>query len=111
MYRSESSAAATIGQRLRDLVVDDALGDSFDDGGLADARIADQSWVVLRPPREDLDRLLDLVGPPDHRIEFALTRHVGQVAPVLIEGRGLARLARAAPGLDAADDSAAQLRV
>ena len=52
---------AAVRQGFRDLVVDDALGDAFDDRRLADAWIADQSRVVLRSPREDLDRLLDLV--------------------------------------------------
>ena len=102
---------APSGQRLRDLVVDDALRDPLDDRGLAHARIADQRGIVLRPPREDLDRLLDLVRPSDHRVELALAGHLGEVAAVLVERRRRARLPRAASGLDSADHGAAKLRV
>ena len=63
---------ALAGQRLGHLVVDDPLGDALDDGGLADAGLADQHRVVLRAAGQDLDRLLDLVGAADHRVELAL---------------------------------------
>ena len=53
-------------QRLGHIVVDDALREALDDGGLADARLANEARVVLRPPRQDLDRPPDLVVPPDH---------------------------------------------
>ena len=62
------------GKSLRHLVVDDALRDPLDDGRLAHAGVADQHGVVLRSPREDLDRLLDLVRAADHRVELALSR-------------------------------------
>ena len=102
---------ASVGQRLRNLVVDDALSNALDNRGLADAGIPDQRGIVLRPPRQDLDRLLDLVGASDDRIKLAFARHLRQVTAVLVECRGLTRLARAAAGLDTADDRAAQLRV
>jgi hypothetical protein len=102
---------AAIGERLWDLVVDDALGDALDDRGLADAGIADQSRIVLRPPRQDLDRLLDLVGTPDHRVELSLAGHLSQVAAVLVKRRRLAGLAGAAARFHPADDRPAQLRV
>ena len=100
------------GERLGNLVVHDALGDALDDRGLADAGVADQHRVVLRAPREDLDRLLDLVGPPDHRVELAL-------AGELRSGRGCTGRAswwcsaacRLALAIDAADDRAPQLGV
>ena len=47
-------------QLLRHIAADDALGQAFDDGGLADARLADQRRVVLGAPREDLHHALDL---------------------------------------------------
>ena len=37
-------------QRLGHVACDDALGESFDDGGLADAGLTDQDGVVLRTP-------------------------------------------------------------
>ena len=76
-----------IGQRLRHLVVDDPLRNALDDGGLADAGIADQGWVVLRPTREDLDRLLDLARPADHRIQLSLAGLDRQITPVLVKRR------------------------
>ena len=101
---------AAAGQRLRHLVVDDALRDALDDRGLADAGLAEQGRVVLRPPREDLDRLLDLVGAADHRVELALARLLGEVAAELLQPRRARLLTRSAR-VHAADDRAAQLRV
>src|SRR6266566_539545 len=81
------------GECLWDLVVDDSLRDPLDDRGLADAGIADQRRIVLRAAREDLDRLLDLVGAADHRVELALARLLGQIPAELVEGRRLRGLA------------------
>ena len=39
-------------EALRDVAADDPLGEALDDGGLADARLADQDRVVLRAPAE-----------------------------------------------------------
>ena len=50
---------------------DDALGEAFDDRGLADARLADQHRVVLGPPAEDLDDAADLLVAADDRVELA----------------------------------------
>ncbi len=38
---------ALVGQRLRDVTGDDALGEALGDGGLADAGLADEGRVVL----------------------------------------------------------------
>ena len=43
-------------QGFRHVSGDDALGQPLDDGGLADAGLADQHRVVLGPPRQHLDR-------------------------------------------------------
>ena len=101
---------APVRERLGNLVVDDPLGDALDDRGLADAGLAEQRRVVLRPAGQDLDRLLDLVGAADDRVELALARLLGQVAAELVERRRARCLARRA-GLDTADDGAAQLGV
>ena len=101
---------AVVRERLGDLVVDDPLRDPLDDRRLADARLAEQRGVVLRPAGEDLDRLVDLVGAADHGVELALARLCGQVAAELVELRRLRGLARRRR-LDAADDGAAELRV
>src|SRR2546430_3717914 len=54
-------------QRLGHFVVDDSLRDPLHDRGLAHAGVADQRGVVLRAPRENLDRLLDLVCTADRK--------------------------------------------
>ena len=64
----------------------------FDDGGLADARLADQHGVVLRAARQDLHHALDLGLAADDRVELALGGLLGQVAPELVEELGALRL-------------------
>ena len=59
-------------QHLGDVAVDDVLREAFDDGGLADARLAEQHGVVLRAAREDLHDALDLLAAADDRVELAL---------------------------------------
>src|SRR5205823_3088364 len=95
----------------------DPLGEPLDDGGLADAGLADQHRVVLRPARQDLHHALDLRLPPDDRVELALGRLLGQVAAELVEqlralrllaGGGAGLLAAARPG-EHADDLVADL--
>ncbi len=51
-----------VAQRVGDVVVDDLLGEAFDDGGLADARLADEHRVVLGAPAEDLHDPLESRG-------------------------------------------------
>ena len=76
---------AAVAQRVGDVARDDALGEALDDGGLADAGLADQHGVVLRAPREHLDHAADLVVAPDHRVELALLGGLGEVAAVGLE--------------------------
>ena len=64
----------------------DAAGEALDDGGLADAGLADQDRVVLRAAREDLDDAADLLVAADDRIDLAAAREVGQVARVALQG-------------------------
>ena len=72
-------------QALGHVAADDALGQAFDDGRLADARLADQHRIVLGAPRQHLDHAPDLFVAPDHRIELALRRQLGQIAAVFFE--------------------------
>ena len=72
-------------ERLGHVAGHDALREPLDDGGLADAGLADQHRVVLGAAREDLDDAADLVVAADDRIELALARDLGQVAAVLLE--------------------------
>ncbi len=72
----------------------DALRQPLHDGGLADARVTDQHGVVLAAAGEDLDGLLDLLVPADHRVDAPLPCQFGEVAAVLVQGR---RVRRARP--------------
>ena len=81
---------ALVGERLGDVAADDAVRQALGDGGLADARLADERGVVLAPPRQDLDDPLDLLLAPDDRIELARTGGIGQVDAQLVDGGRLA---------------------
>ena len=107
-------------QELRHLVRRDARSEALDDGGLADARLADQHRVVLRAARQDLHQPLDLRLAADDRVELALGRLLRQVAAELVEelralrllagGRRRAAAALAAAGAgEHADDLVANL--
>src|SRR5262249_57010921 len=76
---------APVLQAFRDVAGDDALRESLDDRGLADAGLADQHRVVLRAAREDLDHAADLLVAADDRVELALLRRLGEVAAELRE--------------------------
>jgi hypothetical protein len=70
------------------VLVRDAQRQPFDDGGLADARLAGQDRVVLAPPHQDIDRLPDFHVASDHRVDLALSGTGGQVGRELVECRG-----------------------
>ena len=61
-------------QALRHVAAHDPLGQPLGDRRLADAGLADQDRVVLRPAREDLDDAPDLLVAADDRVELALSR-------------------------------------
>lgn len=72
-------------QRLGHIALDDALREPLDDGRLADARLADEHRVVLRPAAQYLHHPPDLVVPADHRVELALTRGRREIGAVLLQ--------------------------
>ena len=74
-------------QRLGDVALDDALREPLDDGGLADAGLADEHGVVLRAAGEHLADAADLGVAPDDGVELALPGEVGEVHAELFEGR------------------------
>jgi hypothetical protein len=77
-------------QRFRHFAIDDALRQAFDDGRLADARLADQHRVVLGAALQDLDGAADFIVAADHRIELALSGALGQVDAVFLQRLALA---------------------
>ena len=82
---------ALVGQRLGHVAGHDPLRERLGDGGLADARLADERGVVLRLAAEDLDDALDLLLAADDRVEGAGASRIGQVDAELVEGRRLRR--------------------
>ena len=72
-------------QALRHVAVDDAQRQALDDGGLADAGLADQHGIVLGAPRQHLDGAADLLVAADHRVELAVARRLGEVARVFLQ--------------------------
>jgi hypothetical protein len=54
-----------------DLALDDAQGQALDDGGLADAGLADEHGVVLAAAAQHLDDALDLLVAADEQLDAA----------------------------------------
>src|ERR1017187_4338783 len=67
------------------VAAEDALGESFDDGGFADAGFADEHGVVLGAAAEHLHDAADLVFAADHGIEFALAGGFGEIVGVAFQ--------------------------
>ena len=70
---------------LGDVAADDALGEALDDGGLADAGLADEHGVVLGLAREDARDGADFGIAADDGVELVLARHLDEVDAVLLE--------------------------
>jgi hypothetical protein len=70
---------------LRHVALDDTLRQAFDDGSLADPRLANQGGVVLGAARDDLHHAADLLVAADDRVELAGAGLGGQVAPVFFK--------------------------
>ena len=67
-------------QRIGDVAVDDPLRETFDDGRLADAGLADQHGIVLGATRQHLHHPANFLVAPDHGVELSGARRVGKVA-------------------------------
>ena len=76
---------ALVLQLVGHVAAHDALGEAFHDGGLADARLADQHGVVLGAAAEHLHHAADLIVAADHRVELALPRGFRQVVGIALE--------------------------
>ena len=63
----------------------DALGEAFDDGGLAHAGFADEHGIIFRAARENLDHAADFFVASDDGVELAAAGLLGQVAGIAFE--------------------------
>ena len=84
-------------QALGHVAVDDAQRQALDDGGLADAGLADQHGIVLGAAGQHLDGAADFLVAADDGIELAVARGLGQVAGIALQ-RVIAVLGRGAVG-------------
>ena len=71
---------ALVGQERGHVALGDALRQTFDDGGLAHARLADQHRIVLGAAAEDLHHALQFVIAADERVERVVHGGLGEVA-------------------------------
>ncbi len=78
-----------VGEEGRHVAVDDALRQPFDDRRLADAGLAYQHRVVLRPAAKDLNDAVDLSLSSNQRIEFAFEGGFCKVAAEFEQVRSL----------------------
>ena len=72
-------------QTVRHIARHNAARESFHDGSLADARLADEHGIVLRAAGENLGAAANLRVATDDRIELVLLRELREVAPVFFE--------------------------
>ena len=77
---------ALVLQAFRHVALDDALGEAFGDGSLADAGFTDQHRVVLRLPRENPDDVADLVVTADDGVQLVFAGPPDQIGAVFREG-------------------------
>ena len=80
-------------QCLGYFALNDGLGQSFNDGGLADAGLTDEDGVVLGTTREHLHHALDFLFPANHWVQLAFAGSLGEVAPELIQDQRCRRRA------------------
>ena len=80
---------ALVEQRRRNVAFHDALGEPFGDRRLADARFADECWVVLGAACQNLNDALNLLFTTNHRIEATGARGLSEIDAKGVEGWGL----------------------
>ncbi len=67
------------------IAVGDPLGQAFGDGGLAHARLANQTGVVLLTPVQNLDHPFNLLFTADHRVELPVGGLLGEGDAVVLQ--------------------------
>ena len=72
-------------QRFRNIAGNDALRQPFDNRGLADAGLANQDGIVLGSARQNLNHAADFFVAPNHRIELAFARKLGEIARIALQ--------------------------
>src|SRR5205085_12312843 len=76
---------ALVLQPFRNITFDDPSREPFDDGSLADARLADEHRIVFRAARQHLNHAANFFIATDDRIELAAPRELREIARVTLE--------------------------
>ena len=84
-HRQVEDHHATVVEQVGNVLGDDLLRETFDDGGLAHTGLAEEHRVVLGPAAQHLHEPLDFVLAADDRIEFVGPSELRQVAPEAVE--------------------------
>jgi hypothetical protein len=83
-----------VGEEGWDIAVGDALRESFDDSGLANAGFADEHGIIFRAAAEDLNDALDFAFAADERVQRAFGGGLREVAAEFREKRSFLRARR-----------------
>src|SRR6202030_3093187 len=71
----------------RNVAIGDALRETFDDGGFANARLTDEHRIIFCTAAQNLDDALDFTIAADQRIERTFGGSLGKVAAELRQER------------------------
>ena len=80
---------AFVAQQFGHVATCNLLRQSLGNGRFANACFTDQDRIVFRPSAKHLNDALDFIAPANHRIEFAFSRQLGQVAAKCTQRRRL----------------------
>ncbi len=76
-------------EEFGNFLLDYLLGQAFDDGGLAYARLADKGGIVLLAAAKDLDKPFDFLLAADDGVQLALAGQGRQVTAEMVQDRRL----------------------
>ncbi len=74
-----------VAQLIGHVALENALRETFDDGGFTDARLADQHRIVLGAAAQNLHHAANLFVAADHRIELAAPGLLGQIDGIALQ--------------------------
>ena len=89
---------AASAQFFRDGIGDDALGESFDEGGFSNASFADDQGVIFEAAQEDLREAHQGIDAASEGRECSLFGKEGEIAAIAVDGGGIATRAEAGLG-------------
>src|SRR4030095_12561415 len=82
---------ALIRKKGRNLAVDDALSEAFNNCCFSDSRIADEHGIVLGAAPQNLNDTIDFVVAADERVEHSVHSRLGEITREFTEKRRFLR--------------------